>query len=175
MNSSRRAGTRLSAWALAIVASGVLAFVVAWAVPVRATTYSGYATGYAFANLDGSYGYEVTQGDFATHPSFCTTDPAAAWPRGAWIQYFSPGVNIYWGQSGTEYTTYGFDKNDTGEYDCSRGAYWVAIYFGRYTPAPDPLTCHCNNGDGELCYYGAHSNCADALNWGIQWVSYDHS
>lgn len=159
---------------IALAAVGVSGFLSA-ALPGRATTwYSGKtSTGYAFGSWGGAFPGlgELTLGHFANHSTaYCPGDPAASWPPGTWIWSLSPHPTMYQGDGSVVYPT-SFMLHDIGNFSCSRGNYWVDLYFGRYKNPGD--TCTCGNAT-ELCYisYNYVNNCQDAVVWGIATVGY---
>ncbi len=138
---------------------------------------SGPWTGYAYGNLQGAAGVEVVQGHFANHSSTrCPTDPAASWPFDTFIYPTSPTTSVtLYDQSGTPVLWGGFTLEDVGDFSCALGSYWADIYFGRYDTDPsNSASCDCNNGGGDVCYYGVHRNCPDAVNWGNRSYTYGY-
>lgn len=159
----------------AIVLVAVIAAIISFTRAGHGATryYGATATGYAFGSWGGASPWlgELTQGHFANHSSsWCPTDPAAYWPFGTWIWDFSPGPMMFQGDGSVIWPT-SFMLRDIGDPSCTRGNYWVDIYFGRYKNPWD--SCDCGNST-ERCYisYAYVNNCQDALAWGVRSVSY---
>jgi hypothetical protein len=142
---------------------------------VLASNQTGNWTGYAYGNCCGGGG-SIDQGTFANHlQGDCPGDPAAGWPWNSSIIMVSPPrLNVYDGNGNPSFAG-SFVLRDIGDRTCSEGNYWVDIYYGRHANSAEyNAGCSCPGVPVPgVCDLASHSNCQDAMNWGVQGVNYN--
>jgi hypothetical protein len=110
----------------------------------RTATMTGFALSYGTPTAGGKL--TNVPGYFANHRStFCPGDPAAYWAWNTQITMVNPSSVPFRNSSNGAYTRTAFNLWEKGNTSCSRGNYWVDIYFGHSKENPT-VNCVCGGG-----------------------------
>lgn len=139
-----------------------------------AGTFAGNFTAYAWGMHGADPAVQVELSGFANHPSACFQiigDPAANWPFGTVIiTDFAIPLPL---RKGGSFLNSDFWLHDRGDFNCTKGSYWVDVYFGRWNPNPDPASCACPDLPmNPICYLANANSCSSAVNFGTSFRGY---